>query len=47
VDKDTRLGGRSSQLVRFLGTMLGSGIAAQSGDRAFASRFFALNCRWT
>jgi len=47
VDKGVRLGGWSSQLTLFLGTMLGSWIAAEISYWAFESRFLALKRRWT
>jgi len=47
VDKGVRLGGWSSQLILFLGTMLGSWIAAEISYWAFESRFLTLKRRWT
>lgn len=47
VDKGVRLGGWSSQLILFLGTMLASWVVAELSYWAFESRFLALKHRWT
>ena len=47
VDKGIRLGGWSSPLILFLGTMLASWVAAEISYWAFESRFLALKRRWT
>jgi peptidoglycan/LPS O-acetylase OafA/YrhL len=46
VDKGIQLGGWSSPLILFLGTMLVSWIAAEISYWAFESRFLALKRRW-
>ena len=46
VEKGIRLGGWSSPLILFLGTMPGSRIAVEIRCWAFESRFLALKRRW-